>query len=127
MSKTLVTPTDSIPVDITNPGQFFACCGILELADRLWPGATGWFEGSHFQLSAEGSLETIMKTLADSTVTNTMTSAQRMRLMELSDQIKASRAPKTALEDEKSDLESLDRELPVVFSGGFSLCIDWFK
>ncbi len=23
----------------TNPGQFFACCGLLELADRLWPGA----------------------------------------------------------------------------------------
>jgi CRISPR-associated protein Csx14 len=24
---------------VTNPGQFFACCGLLELADRLWPGA----------------------------------------------------------------------------------------
>ncbi len=32
-----------IPVDLTNPGQFFACCGLLELADRLWPGAEGWF------------------------------------------------------------------------------------
>ena len=28
-----------IPVKLTNPGQFFACCGLLELADRLWPGA----------------------------------------------------------------------------------------
>ncbi len=28
-----------INVDPTNPGQFFACCGLLELADRLWPGA----------------------------------------------------------------------------------------
>ena len=33
-----------ITVDPTNPGQFFACCGLLELADRLWPGAEGWFE-----------------------------------------------------------------------------------
>lgn len=33
----------TIPVDLTNPGQFFACCGLLELADRLWPGATGCF------------------------------------------------------------------------------------
>lgn len=32
-------PTIRINVDVTNPGQFFACCGLLELADRLWPGA----------------------------------------------------------------------------------------
>ncbi len=25
----------TIPVDLTNPGQLFACCGLLELADRL--------------------------------------------------------------------------------------------
>ena len=37
-------PTIRIKVDPTNPGQFFACCGLLELADRLWGGAEGWFE-----------------------------------------------------------------------------------
>jgi CRISPR-associated protein Csx14 len=37
-----------INVDPTNPGQFFACCGLLELADRLWLGAKGWFEGREF-------------------------------------------------------------------------------
>ncbi len=26
----------SVKVDVTNPGQFFACCGLLELADRMW-------------------------------------------------------------------------------------------
>jgi CRISPR-associated protein Csb3 len=49
-------PNVSIPVDLSNPGQFFACCGLLELADRLWPGAEGWFEGqapkSRFQIAA---------------------------------------------------------------------------
>lgn len=30
-----VTPSINIPVDLTNPGQFFACCGLFELADRL--------------------------------------------------------------------------------------------
>jgi CRISPR-associated protein Csb3 len=39
-------PNITIPVDLTNPGQFFACCGLLELADRLWPGAEGWFEAT---------------------------------------------------------------------------------
>ena len=35
---------------LTNPGQFFACCGLLELADRLWNGAEGWFDGDGFRL-----------------------------------------------------------------------------
>ncbi|MCX5689617.1 MAG: hypothetical protein NTV94_07515 [Planctomycetota bacterium] len=43
----------SIPIDILNPGQFFACCGLLELASRLWPSAVGCFEGSHFSLKAD--------------------------------------------------------------------------
>jgi len=30
-----------INVAPTNPGQFFACCGLLELADRLWPERRG--------------------------------------------------------------------------------------
>ncbi len=38
----------TIPVDLTNPGQFFACCGLLELSDRLWPGAEGWFVPKQF-------------------------------------------------------------------------------
>ena len=30
-------PSITVNVDVTNPGQFLACCGLLELADRLWP------------------------------------------------------------------------------------------
>lgn len=43
-------PNITVDVDVTNPGQFFACCGLLELADRLRPGAEGWFENGQFQL-----------------------------------------------------------------------------
>ena len=43
-------PTLSIDVDVTNPGQFYACCGLLELAERLWPGAEGWFDDSSFHV-----------------------------------------------------------------------------
>jgi CRISPR-associated protein Csx14 len=39
-----------IAVDLTNPGQFFACCGLLELADRLYGGAEGWFSDSEFRV-----------------------------------------------------------------------------
>lgn len=40
----------SIHVDPTNPGQFFACCGLLEFANRYWNGAEGWFDGGKFNL-----------------------------------------------------------------------------
>jgi hypothetical protein len=57
----------SIPVDLTNPGQFFACCGLFELADRLWPGTTARFETgpreSVFQMSATsiGNLSALLE------------------------------------------------------------------
>lgn len=41
-------PSFSVNVDVANPGQFFACCGLLELAHRLWPGAEGWFGAGRF-------------------------------------------------------------------------------
>lgn len=53
-------PSIRINVDPTNPGQFFACCGLLELADRLWPGAEGWFEKGEFCVACEGTLEKVL-------------------------------------------------------------------
>jgi len=51
-------PNITVKVDVTNPGQFFACCGLLELADRLWPEAEGWFgnDQTTFHISCCGSL-----------------------------------------------------------------------
>jgi len=45
-----------INVDPKNPGQFFACCGLLEMADRRWPGVEGWFEGQQFCTTGNGDL-----------------------------------------------------------------------
>ena len=56
-------PNIVVPVDLTNPGQFFACCGLLELADRLWPGAEGWFEGQEFCVRFDGDLRTLLTCL----------------------------------------------------------------
>lgn len=58
------TATIRINVDVTNPGQFFACCGLLELADRLWPGAEGWFEGGEFCVNCEGTLKELIQSLS---------------------------------------------------------------
>lgn len=37
-----------VAVDCTNPGQYFACCGLLELAARMWGGVEGWFTPGAF-------------------------------------------------------------------------------
>lgn len=58
-------PTIRVNVDVANPGQFFACCGLLELADRLWPGAEGWFDDHVFLLSAGGSLRCLLERLIE--------------------------------------------------------------
>jgi len=63
-----------VRVDCTNPGQFFACCGLLELADRLWPGAQGWFDAHEFAISCEGNLGDLLNAVgrADFTTVDTV-------------------------------------------------------
>lgn len=51
----------AVHVDLTNPGQFFACCGVLELADRLWPGAEGWFDAGDFVVGPGGRLPELLE------------------------------------------------------------------
>lgn len=48
----------SIPVDLTNPGQVFACLGILEAADILCGSAEGrfeWSETPRFELKVQNT------------------------------------------------------------------------
>ena len=59
------TPNITIPVELTNPGQFFACCGLLELADRLWAGSEGWFERRHFCIVTSDSAKTLQTILTE--------------------------------------------------------------
>lgn len=49
----------TIQVDVTNPGEFFACCGLLELANRLSSGAFGWFEDAQFCIAPRDPAEPI--------------------------------------------------------------------
>ena len=78
---TIPEPTIRVNVDPTNPGQFFACCGLLELADRLWPGAEGWFTegGREFRIACSGTLKCLLEALVACTLTNTMTAEQHAR------------------------------------------------
>lgn len=56
----------SIPVDLYNPGQVFACMGLLEAADQLFGSAEGGFEWkgvTFFQLSVQSDTNPIAKVL----------------------------------------------------------------
>ena len=65
----------SLRVDITNPGQFFACCGLFELTARLTPGVQGHFEQDEnrqwwFVLSETAyPLSTILKKIVEAEIT----------------------------------------------------------
>lgn len=65
-------PAITINVDLKNPGHFFACCGLLELAERLWhqssdssKPALGWFSGSQFFIATEGGLDKLVMALTN--------------------------------------------------------------
>jgi CRISPR-associated protein Csb3 len=58
-------PNIRVNVDSTNPGQFFACCGILELVDRLWSEAQGWFEPGAFCISSAGGLPDLIRSMTE--------------------------------------------------------------
>ncbi len=47
----------SVHVDATNPGEFFACCGLLELAGRLWDGVTARFRRDDFVIESPRTSE----------------------------------------------------------------------
>ncbi|GAB1410415.1 hypothetical protein MASR1M90_15690 [Desulfovibrionales bacterium] len=42
--KSSKVPVISLRVDIVNPGHYFACCGLFELADKIMPGILAHFE-----------------------------------------------------------------------------------
>jgi CRISPR-associated endonuclease/helicase Cas3 len=64
-------PTINVTLDPTNPGQFFACCGLLELANRLWDGVEGWFakDNRSFNISGSGTLEDLIRAVTTAKLT----------------------------------------------------------
>lgn len=128
---TLCEPTISVTVDPTNPGQFFACCGLLELADRLWDGAEGWFNSSamEFCIAAVGSPRVagedhFLGELTACRLSNTMSEEQVQRFGELKGKRERDLSP--GEKSEKKHLSKLWREEPLFFHVPFNLRVDWF-
>jgi CRISPR-associated protein Csb3 len=115
-----------LPVEPTNPGQFFACCGLLELADRLWPGAEGWFAPEYFCIAGDGFLADLLNAFSTCELTNTMTGAQHARFKEVTAMSVKQRKSTAGVEAEYKALDKLLREAPIVLNAPFSLTLDWF-
>jgi CRISPR-associated protein Csb3 len=127
------TPTIRVKVDPCNPGQYFGCCGLLELADRLWQGAWGWFAeyADEFCLAPQSdgvtaTADDLLDNLARCRLTNTMTEAQVARLEQLRAMSSRERERVPGLDDEKKALEKLHRDSPLVLHEPFKVQIDWF-
>ncbi len=120
-----------ITVDPTNPGQFFACCGLLELADRLWGGAEGAFSSSgvEFLLSCKGNsckdhANELRAKLASCVITSTMTEEQIARLKKLLNQKKTTLTARDLAEKQRlSDLWETER---LRLHDPFNVWIDWW-
>ncbi len=56
-----------VRIDPRNPGLFFTCCGLFEIAELLEPGGAAWFEdgGREFCLQTEATLPPEPPTLDD--------------------------------------------------------------
>lgn len=125
----------SIRIDVNpaNPGQFFACCGLLELADRLWQGAEGWFgpQSLHFFIQPlhsipNASAKTLVNEIRQCRLANTMSESQLRRRDELGALPKKAREADSSLKAEKNVLDALWREAPITLHEPFNLCLDWF-
>jgi CRISPR-associated protein Csx14 len=61
----------TVDVDLGNPGQLLACCGLLEASHRLWrdrADVTGHFEAEHFHIEAPGDASMLVSWLQGASV-----------------------------------------------------------
>ena len=94
------SPNITLDVDLTNPGQFLASCGLLELASRLDPGTVAWFDESRFYV-ATGGIELLDQFLGCELV------------------------PLRCLGDEEEDNDA--KSPPVRLGAPFGLVLDWWE
>jgi CRISPR-associated protein Csb3 len=116
-------PSITLDVDLRNPGQFLACCGLLELAGRLDSEAVGWFEKSQFSLRC-AQADDLWNLFVDSKPTAAFSSEKENRMKELKNKGK-----KKLSDPERRELATLESErriAPIRLQIGTGLLIDWW-
>lgn len=134
MSTHPVEPTIRIPVDVTNPGQFFACCGLLELAARLWPGTTGRFIDNYFEMGSvpdDTAISTIIERLQDVGLAGALTPELKSEREQLeTDKRNAKKAGHSLTKERevrRKELGGLLRSGRLAIGAPFNLDMDWWQ
>lgn len=126
-------------VDTTNPGQFLACCGLFELAHRLWDGTEGWFDKANgktvfclqnakLEIQALGLLQaltscSIMK--LSSAENGKLAISEATKMLDLENQINTFDVLET--DDDNEEEEEEEREDQELYFGTpFSMRLDWW-
>lgn len=129
--KPAPAPSITVAVDPTNPGQFFACCGLLELADRLWPGAEGWFANGQFQIACGGTLAALFEDVRRAGLAGELSpdlQKEREALEARKRQLKkAGQLLTTDEEKRRKALGTLLREGNIRVGKPFDLLLDWWQ
>jgi CRISPR-associated protein Csx14 len=128
-------PSFSIHVDVTNPGQFFACCGLLELAHRLWPGSEGWFSPNRsiFLVSYQNgeSLDDLIRHLTKAALTGALSATLLQEREELENEKRQQQNLSGELTEQKEgrrvELGKLLREGSILVGAPFDLRLDWWQ
>ncbi|MBN2429350.1 MAG: type I-U CRISPR-associated helicase/endonuclease Cas3 [Deltaproteobacteria bacterium] len=128
--KMIVRPADSktirLRVDVTNPGQYFACCGLFELAAQLTPNVKGHFEQDEsmqwwFILSeTDYSLSTLLEKITEAEIipASGIAGKQEENLEEEDEET----------EDDTSEEGDEDKNsLPLFLGNPFGLRLDWWE
>lgn len=123
-----------IPVDVTNPGQFFACCGLLELAARLWPSTTGRFIDNHFEIACvpdNMTILTVIQRLQEVGLSGALTPKLKTELDHLEAEKRKTKREGGSLtaerEARRKQLGGLLRSGRVTIGSPFNLEMDWWQ
>jgi CRISPR-associated protein Csb3 len=118
-------PNITVNVDVTNPGQFLACCGLLELAYRLCPGAEAWFEGSAFHVADSMPLDRVLEQLAKAEIRSSLSTEE---LRSLGTLLSKEKDALTEIERiEKTRLQRMWRIERLRLSNPFGIWLDWWR
>lgn len=123
--------TIRINVDVTNPGQFFACCGLLELASRSCGTATGQFlfqtGGTQFVINLPDpqSITKLWLDLSHCSVTSSLTEGELDRLRTLLNVKKTSMTDEVMQEKEWLSAKWGNERLYI--GRPFDITLDWWQ
>ncbi len=125
LNQPFPTPTATLALNPANPGHYFACCGLFELAarPRLYPEAVAWFEqtetGFRFHLANTPPLTELLEKITSAEITVAENSARD----------DAGEPDETDTDDQASEETESEKEAsapPLRVSEPFDLRLDWW-